>query len=422
MKRSNKLTDRFADRVANSGRGLTGRSGQTMILLALTVTAVLTVSGLILDGGMIYFEKRRMQAAVDAGAFGGSHELRRGRRDLESQVRPAVVNDTTLNGFSDSNSTIVVSLPPISGTAIGDTNFLEVSIERAVPTTFLRMLGVTASTVRARAVAGLKADVDACVIALDPDDSDALKVNGNPNLTVNCGVMVNSAAASYAFRTPGGGCVDATWIGVTGGFSANCASPPPMPEVPPIVDPLISLAAPTASGSGSKSTSGNVTTYTPGYYHHQIQITGDTHIFQPGEYVLRRGMKVTGGTVDGQGVSFYNINSSGNNFIDIGANATVTLAAPESGDMQGMLFYGNRDSPDRSPGNKLARGNETSYFKGVVYFPSQHIDFAGNPETAIHWTMVIANTIDISGTAAVQVINPPPGEGGPPVYSSLMLE
>ncbi len=421
MKHTNQMTAPAPRKVANPGGRLAARSGQTMIVLALSVTAMLAVAGLVLDGGMIYFEKRRMQAAVDAGAFGGSHELRRGNNDLATQIRPAVVNVTELNGYADSNSTITVNVPPVSGRAVGDTNFLEVSIERNIPTFFLRMLGVSASTVRTRAVAGVRAMPDACIIALDPDDRDSLMNNGSSTLIVNCGVMVNSYDP-LAFRTPGGGCVDATWIGVTGGYSVNCASPSPMPGVPPIIDPLANLDPPTVTGTGNDYTFGDTTFYTPGYYAQQISIQNGNHVFLPGIYEVEKGVRVTGGNVFGARVCFYNSCPSGNHLIDFGANATVNLSAPKSGQMQGMLFYTPRTTPNKSPGNKLARGNEDSSLVGVLYFPSQHINFAGNPETAIGWTMVIANTIDISGTAGVQVVNPPPGNGGPPVYSSLMLE
>jgi len=392
-----------------------------MVIFALSVTALLAVSGLILDGGMIYFEKRRMQAAVDAGAYGGSHELRRNNRDLATQIRPAVVYDTGMNGYTDANSTITVNVPPTSGLAVGDSNFLEVSIEKSVPTYLLRMLGPTSSTVRARAVAGVRAEPEACIIALDPTARDALKTNGNPTLNANCGVMVNSNDP-YAFRTPGGGCVTASWVGVTGGYSANCVSPTPMTGVPPIVDPLVGLDPPeyASMASGSSTKTGDLTTYTPGYYQNQIKITGNEHLFMPGTYVLNKGLKATGGSIEGEGVFFYNI-GGGNSYIEISASTSAHLEAPTSGPMKGVLFYTNRYASSTGSGNKISRGSGNSCFVGALYFPSQHLDFAGNPYSEAGWTLIIANTIDISGTADVQVVNPP-AENAPPAYTSLMLE
>ena len=137
-------------------------------------------------------------------------------------------------------------------------------------------------------------------------------------------------------------------------------------------------------------------------------------MFEPGTYVLEKGLKITGGNVSGQGVFFYNINADGKQHIDVGGNASVQLTAPTSGPYKGVLFFVNRSAPDRSPGNNIARGNEESFFEGAIYMPSQHLDFAGNPETAIHWTIVVVRTLNISGTAQVQVVNKPTTAQAPP--------
>lgn len=62
----------------------------------------------------------------------------------------------------------------------------------------------------------------------------------------------------------------------------------------------------------------------------------------------------------------------------------MRLSAPTSDDFKGMLFFVNRNAPARNPGNKIARGTEDSFFSGAIYMPSPHLDFAGNPETAIY--------------------------------------
>jgi uncharacterized membrane protein len=44
-------------------------------LFAITFALLLLFLGLVVDGGMIYFERRRAQAAADAGAYAGALEL-----------------------------------------------------------------------------------------------------------------------------------------------------------------------------------------------------------------------------------------------------------------------------------------------------------------------------------------------------------
>jgi hypothetical protein len=336
---------------------------------------------------------------------------------------------------------------------VGDSNYVEVLVSQQVPTSFMRMFGPSASTVAARAVAGLKPSGDPCIIALDPDDSDAFKHNGTPTLITDCGIMVNSSSGS-ALREVGSGCITASWVGVTGGYSGNCINPTPATGIDAVIDPLLTLPVPdygtmssgyttsasttsafggsafaarggNGNGNGNGNSSGGGTTvehYWPGYYSNEIKINGGTVVFEPGTYVLEKGMKITGGSVTGDGVFFYNVNADGKQFIDIGGNAEFQLSAPTSGPYKGMLFFNNRNAPDRSPGHKLGRGNETSYLAGALYFPSQHIDWAGNPESYVFWTMVIANTINISGTSDIMVLNKPTMQQAPPAYRSVLWE
>jgi hypothetical protein len=130
-------------------------------------------------------------------------------------------------------------------------------------------------------------------------------------------------------------------------------------------------------------------------------------------------LKITGGVVTGHDVTFYNV---GNQYIDIDGATQMELSAPTSGDTQGVLFWGDASSPNGSPGHKL-RGTSRTSFTGAIYFPAQHIDWAGTNDTIGEWTMLVANTIDISGTGTVtQSINPPPPGALPYVTTATLVE
>jgi hypothetical protein len=91
--------------------------------------------------------------------------------------------------------------------------------------------------------------------------------------------------------------------------------------------------------------------------------------------------------------------------------------------MDNMLVWNNRNTTDRSPGH-LVRGTSGSCWGGIVYIPTQHLDFAGNTDSgcAGYWSMIIANTIDLSGTSGVQVITSPPGGLIPELTTVTMVE
>jgi hypothetical protein len=130
-------------------------------------------------------------------------------------------------------------------------------------------------------------------------------------------------------------------------------------------------------------------------------------------------MDISGGTITGKNVTFYN---TGNKYVNITGAATVELSAPTSGPYQGMLFWGDAASPDGNPGH-LIRGTSQTSFTGAIYFATQHVDWAGTNDTIGEWTMLVANTIDISGTGTVtQSINPPPPGALPYVTTATLVE
>ncbi len=427
------------------------RAGQAIIIFAISLAFLMGLLGLTLDGGRIFFEKRRAQAAADAGAVAAVQELRRGHDDYADDVRPAAVNDAALHGYNEDNSTITVNRPPVSGPSAGDSQFVEVIVEKEVSTSFMRIFGPQATNVAARAVAGLSYGAAPCVLALDPSGSSALRLNGGPTLQADCGVMSNSNSGS-GLSNVGGGSITATDIAVTGEYSGGGSySPSPRTGALPALDPLATLEPPTCWTAGSTSTAassnafsagavfaasngngngngnggggdGSTTVYSPGYYSSEIKISNGVHQFDAGIYCLGGGMKISGGTVTGSEVAFYNENPSGKEFIDIGGNADVDFSAPTSGEMKGVLFFNNRDAPDMNPGNKIARGTGVQRFQGVLYFPSQHLDWAGNRQSDLSWSMVIAKTIDVSGTSDVQVVSAPTEDQGPPMYRALLTE
>ena len=77
-------------------------------MFALMFAAMLAFLGLLFDGGRIYFEKRRMQVAADAGARGGALELL--RSDTSTYVDSGGKDDTALNGFVHGQGTVSVTI------------------------------------------------------------------------------------------------------------------------------------------------------------------------------------------------------------------------------------------------------------------------------------------------------------------------
>ncbi len=385
------------------------RSGQTIVVTAVLLPALLAVTGLVVDGGLVYQVKRRMQTAADAGAIGAAQEMWRGGSG--TVVVSAARSDAALNGFvHDSNATVEVNRPPLAGPRSTDGRFVEVIVRRSVPTTFLRVINRNSTEVAARAVAGLINSADGCVMSLDPSERGALTVQGTSALWADCAVYVNSND-SRAINVNGGGCIYAGDVAVRGGWvsngSANCINPPPSPEMPRALDPLAYLIPPLvtglAVGVNTKITEGAVT-LNPGRYVGGIEISGGTVTFSPGTYILDGGgLKITGNAVVvGNGVTFYNTNTGPIGLwgdFDIAGTVQADLRAPDSGPYEGMLFWNDSNAPNREPGSVIA-GTSDSRLEGALYFPTTHVTWAGTSSTA-NWNMIIAATVTITGNAVV---------------------
>jgi len=407
-----------------------GESGVAVIMMAILMGVFLAFGGLVLDGGRIYFEKRRMQAAADAAAYGGALELKRGLRpnlNLENEIIAAGRDDAKLNGFEHGVNTIDVAInhPPTTGPNSGSTGHVEAIITQTVPTFLMRVLNIASATVSARGVAGLEANGDACVIALDPAERGALRVSGTALLDAQCGILSNSYD-TCGMEVNANAEVHGTWIGVAGQYcGGGLYDPPAQNGALQIIDPLSFMIPPdyanvTPVYNNVKVTNATVT-LNPGYYQGGIEISGSSSnvTFNPGLYVLDSGLKITGGVVTGDEVTFYNV---GNQYIDIDGATQIELSAPTSGDTQGMLFWGAAFAPNGSPGHKL-RGTSQTSFTGAIYFPAQHVDWAGTNDTIGEWTMLVANTIDITGTGTVtQTINGPPPGSLPQVTTATLVE
>jgi Flp pilus assembly protein TadG len=397
------------------GRNLRRKRGIVIPMMAATVVVLCGATGLALDAGRLFLQQRRLQAAADAGALSGAHEMWRGRTDMATQIRPEVVRGTQLNGFDEANSTITVNRPPTSGPQAGNMRFLEVIVEQNVPTTFTRVLGTQGANVRVRSVAGLVPAVDICLLALHPSAPSALYIHGNPVLNMSCGAMSNSSSPS-GLRVSGNGFVSATFLGVSGGFQkdggSGSVSPNPITNVPPALDPLSWVQAPSYAGwpNGFYDSAAKVYRCPGGQcvWPSRINIAGPpgAKTFESGTHVLLGGMRIgASNTITGSEVFFYN---TGTQNIDISAGASVTFTAPTTGPYKGILFYADRNAPYLA--NELAWGGANFQFRGVLYFPSQHVATAGTPVGFTPWGMIIGRTVEMAGNSSMSFNTPPSSE------------
>ena len=90
-------------KTAKRGRMARGGSGQTLVLVALMLTALIGLAALAIDGNHAYAERRRAQNAADAGALAGTRALWFAQHGVgdESAIQQAIHQIVEAQGIPD---------------------------------------------------------------------------------------------------------------------------------------------------------------------------------------------------------------------------------------------------------------------------------------------------------------------------------
>lgn len=328
------------------------RRGKILVLLLPPICGMI---GLVIDAGVMLATRRQAQNAADAAALAAALARAGGQSDSVA-LATATTYVQSFNGLP--GATVTLNSPPKEGGYAGNVSYLEVIVEVPTDAWFISVVGgSSASTVRARAVAGpeVKPAKDT-LIALDPAaipglsvERTTLKLKGTAWVNSQgagsdeTGAAVNLGYANYGAQVLNGGAVQAESLRLVGGVD-NPGSYQPIrggdglkARQLPLSDPLINLPAPTTANGVSAVYPGvNGATFTgpqhvnivikgvnvtlaPGIYG-SITVAGPgpgSVTFQSGIYVLKGGNLLghalnidTGGKVFANGVMFYNTGSN----------------------------------------------------------------------------------------------------------------
>lgn len=399
-------------------------AGVIFIIVGLSVPLIFGAAAISVDIGQLLYIQTELQTAADAAALAATDAF-----EDEDEAKSIAVTYAELNlpvadngDVLNPDDVILGNWDDDAGTfTAGDTptNAVQVTVRRAtengnpVPLYFARVIGIDFRDVEAAAIAFTSVtDDNFCILALDPDNSGAVTMNGTPALSMpNCGLAVASSDDS-ALVINGNGDLEASEICVAGGSSVgnnatvnpgvtdNCSSIPD--------DPLAELAAPAAGActetNFSVTGSNNNVTLEPGTYCGGITMTGNnnTITLESGDYIIDGGgISINGGTFqdDGNGgVFIYNTSSDGSDYSEISflGNGTVSLEAQTTGTYAGVLFFVDRDADAGTDVN--VAGTASTALTGAIYAPEHNVSYAGTSSQASSCIQIIASTVTLSGT------------------------
>ncbi|MGE5500392.1 MAG: pilus assembly protein TadG-related protein [Ignavibacteriales bacterium] len=378
------------------------RKGNIAVLTALTLPVVVGGAGLGVETGYWYYSQLKLQQAADAAVYAADLELHEGNTsEMLSSARAAA----TLNGYTNSTDTISVATP--SASYPSDANSADVSMTRSVTRGFSAIFNSAPIVLHVKATAKFDPSNNACLLALSKSSANSVWIHGNGGMTISGCVVSSNSVSSQSIVAAGSSSTSMPCISTAGGVSLNsnvtltdpeCTAP--QTNLPPVSDPYKGVALPTPGPC--QNWTGNV--HSEGTYCDSginltgkiDELTGGTYIFN-GTHISISGGTNGGLTSKGAGVTIVLLNGA---YIEMTGNPPIDLTAPTTGPYAGMLFLGDRTASGHT---NVFAGTATSKMTGVIYFPADPIQYAGNFSGFNGCTQVVAYTIEWTGSTSLSV-------------------
>ena len=404
------------------------RRGVIALFVAVCLVALVGVTAISVDGGMLYMQQRRAQASADAAAMAGACDLfqnypTNSGTDPSGTAQLAALNLAKGNGYPNDgvSSVVTVNIPPKTGPYAGLNGYVEVLLKYNMPRGFSGVFGSGPLPINVRAVArGAWVSPNAGVLILNYSGKATLNAQGNGAFTETGGPVIVNSNNSSAVLTTGNSTMYAPEFDITGGTqvsnSATFATKPTPGQIflgtHPTPDPLAYLPPPDMPLQGTMTkvalaSGGTQYTLTPGTYSNLPTFTsGDVVILQQASannangiyYINGGGFKSTGASITmdpttSGGVMIYNApaNTSDSQKIQITGNpsGTVNLGALTSGPYTGMALWQDRTSTV----NALVEGNGNFSILGTVYTAGALLNINGNGSTTSGFTDAAGNFV-----------------------------
>lgn len=344
--------------VKNNKKWNDSHSGMVMVLFVLILPCLMGLLALIVDGGIVMSNHRKLQNLSDSIAISVANRISRGSSSAECMAYVDLLRDKTYpqSLMPSWNGGLVdaINHPPLSGPHAGNSQFVEVHLSAPFPSFFSGLFqSGSQPLLRARAVAGMDSRVSGeGVITLDPCQRPGLEVSGGSQLIVAGAVISNSGGGGwdqfnnwvdlgiqqYGTSVANNGTLKTELALIRGGVDTvdnfqNIEDNGPNPLYANVrsifPDPYRLLPIPVPSNSPSISnwkfknnvnfSTGDVVSLNPGVYE-DISINGSAVVtFNPGIYILspktpNQGLRINGSpTVYGSNVMFY---FTGSNYLD----------------------------------------------------------------------------------------------------------
>jgi hypothetical protein len=387
--------------------------GQALILIAISMVGIISLTALAMDSGNAFADRRQAQNAADTAAMAAAYAK---ANDDPAWVAAGEARATS-NGYTDGPTTTVdVFSPPTDSFYAGDDDYLQVTIVSTVDTWFASIVGVETVTNRVFAIARAEPSVTGqaffgnAIVGLATTGT-CFEAGGTPDWNiVGGGIMVNSSSNPSADEF-GTGDVFAPSI-TTPGYADSFSNIPggsqnnDMEQMPYPPDNMLFPREPACNGDAIESPT-DTFSVEPNKDGSKIDLPSEADHeniwLNPGVYCATGDNLDLHGTISGDNVMIFFIDPDYDIKVN-GSDSGFAISAPTTGEYAGLaLYFPLADPPYTSHQEIDLRGNANGTLVGTIMAPSAEITMFGNPNSAAYEAQIIGYCIDTGGTADIQV-------------------
>ncbi len=439
--------------------------GQALVLIVFAIVGLIGLTGLAIDGGSAYSDRRHAQNAADTAALGAALMKTRltspGSFTYTGTWEQAGMQIAGKNGYDNngtSNTVVVRSCEGatdpacVLGAGAIPSQYVQVVISSTIRTYFAPVVGIRQITNTVQAIALAVPGTPTpwyngnALVALMPGCKDAswnhvpFDFAGSETSIVNsttAGIFVNSncnpafvdngSGNSMTVNGPGGVCVvggvDSGVSGVNPVPTGGCGSQLNLQQyqLPPLTPDSCQNEGKLIGGSWDGqgyvvNRGGGVADVYPGNFSGQFPPGSYTRWnLKQGIYCLHNGIKLTGGTLtsDANGNGHYDVSSEGVLFyieggdVDMSGGSTVNLHAitssisPLGEDLVGYLMY----LPAENGSSVTLTGGSASQYVGTILAPGSFVTLnGGNTGDSLNLdAQIIAYSLRLTGSGTLNI-------------------
>jgi Flp pilus assembly protein TadG len=372
-----------------------GIGGNVVMTVALGFPALLAATGAGLDYANISSRRANLQAVADTSALAGASEFRIGTATAP-MISQVVQNYAQAElGRAGTTATVTPQVDTVN-------RAVSVAIAADVPTVVMQFFGSPAVHVAVRATANMRGGDPVCFVGLDAKANQTLLLDNNARLQAPSCALYSNSTKPNGLMAKANATVQAAFICSGGGKSSpgpGSFAPAPQTDCPIFPDPLAQRPAPPVGGCTQSNlvVNGGLMTLFPGTYCGGITVTNlGVVTMAPGIYVIKDGpLYVTGGgSLTGTGVGLYF--TGANAVVNFDTNSIISLMAPVTGLMAGLLMFEDRAAPQGEVHQILS--NNAHVLLGTIYLSRNRLHVAANASIADQaaYTVVIVNQFTLS--------------------------